>query len=245
MKRFVLGLLLLLPLASCSKPEAYSVPRSLPLLEISFSPSGGCTEAVAKEIDAAKGGILVQAYSFTSAPIAKALVDAHKRGINVQVILDKSQRTAKYSSADFVQHAGIPAFIDAKHAIAHNKIMVIDGATVITGSFNFTKSAEENNAENLLVIRDKTIADRYTANWNDHLKHSEKYEAKDVGYSEKQASGTEANAAGRYVSSARSEVFHKANCNSAAKISAKNRVVYSTRDEAIQAGKKPCDECRP
>jgi len=68
--------------------------------------------------------ILVQAYSFTSIPIAKALVDAHKRGVDVRVILDKSQRGEKYSSADFVLHAGIPTFIDAKHQIAHNKIMI-------------------------------------------------------------------------------------------------------------------------
>ena len=77
--------------------------------------------------------MLVQAYSFTSAPIAKALVDAHKRGVDVRVILDKSQRTEKYSSADFVAHAGILTLIDAKHAIAHNKVMVIDGETVLTG----------------------------------------------------------------------------------------------------------------
>jgi phosphatidylserine/phosphatidylglycerophosphate/cardiolipin synthase-like enzyme len=68
--------------------------------------------------------------------------------------VDKSQRTEKYSSADFVAHAGIPTYIDAKHAIAHNKIMVIDGYEILTGSFNFTKAAEENNAENLLVILD-------------------------------------------------------------------------------------------
>lgn len=121
--------------------------------------------------------VLVQAYSFTSAPIAKALVDAHKRGVDVRVILDKSQRTAKYSSADFIAHAGIPTFIDAKHAIAHNKVMIID-EVVITGSFNFTKAAEERNAENLLVIRDKTIAEKYTRNWEIHAEHSEKYEGK-------------------------------------------------------------------
>ena len=56
----------------------------------------------------------------------------------MRVILDKSQRSEKYSSADFVAHAGIPTFIDAKHAIAHNKIMIIDGVTILTGSFNFT-----------------------------------------------------------------------------------------------------------
>ena len=60
--------------------------------QVCFSPKGGCTEAIVSQIDKAKTEILVQAYSFTSAPIAKALLNAHKRGIKVEVILDKSQR---------------------------------------------------------------------------------------------------------------------------------------------------------
>jgi phosphatidylserine/phosphatidylglycerophosphate/cardiolipin synthase-like enzyme len=120
--------------------------------------------------------VLVQAYSFTSAPIAKALMEAHKRGVKVQVILDKSQRTEKYTSATFLQNVGIPVYIDDKHAIAHNKVMVIDGRVVITGSFNFTKAAEENNAENLLVIDDAQIAEKYAKNWQEHLGHSVPYE---------------------------------------------------------------------
>ena len=96
-----------------------------------FSPNGGCTEAVVEALGQAKATVMVQAYSFTSAPIAKALVDAHKRGVWVEVLLDKSQRTEKYSAADFLAHAGIPTRIDAQHRIAHNKVMVIDGAVVI------------------------------------------------------------------------------------------------------------------
>ena len=65
--------------------------------------------------------------------------------------------------------------IDGKHAIAHNKIIIIDGQTVITGSFNFTNQAEDHNAENLLVIRDHGLAQRYLANWHDHEAHSEPY----------------------------------------------------------------------
>ena len=102
-------------------------------------------------------------------------MDAHKRGVRVEVILDKSQRTQKYSSADFLANQGIPTKIDAKHAIAHNKVMIIDGETVITGSFNFTKAAEEKNAENLLVIKDKKLAERYIKNWQEHVQHSEDY----------------------------------------------------------------------
>jgi phosphatidylserine/phosphatidylglycerophosphate/cardiolipin synthase-like enzyme len=108
--------------------------------EVYFSPRGGCTEAIIKELDKAKSSILVQAYSFTSAPSAKALLNAHKRGVKVEVILDKSQRTQQYSSATFLHNQGIPVKIDAQHAIAHNKVMIIDGETVITGSFNFTKA---------------------------------------------------------------------------------------------------------
>jgi phosphatidylserine/phosphatidylglycerophosphate/cardiolipin synthase-like enzyme len=146
-----------------------------------FSPKGGVTEAVVHELGNAKNEILVQAYSFTSAPIAKALVDAHKRGLKVTVILDRSQRSTKYSSADFVNHAGIPIYIDAKHAIAHNKIMIIDQAVVITGSFNFTKAAEEKNAENLLVIKGNTeLVKKYLANFKEHLGHSESYEGRQV-----------------------------------------------------------------
>jgi phosphatidylserine/phosphatidylglycerophosphate/cardiolipin synthase-like enzyme len=101
--------------------------------QIYFSPKGGCTEAIVKEIRNAKSEIYVQAYSFTSVPIVKALLDAHKRGIKVEAILDKSQKKAKYTSATFLYNAGIPTYIDSKHAIAHNKVMIIDKEIVITG----------------------------------------------------------------------------------------------------------------
>lgn len=68
--------------------------------------------------------------------------------------------------------------IDAAHAIAHNKVMIIDGETVITGSFNFTKAAEEKNAENLLVIHDRALATKYMENWKEHAGHSAVYERK-------------------------------------------------------------------
>jgi phosphatidylserine/phosphatidylglycerophosphate/cardiolipin synthase-like enzyme len=144
-------------------------------IQVYFSPKGGCTEAVVETIGKAHSSILVQAYSFTSAPIAKALVEAKNRGVQVRVILDKSQRTERYSSADFLFNASVPTWIDTKHAIAHNKVMVIDSRTILTGSFNFTKAAEESNAENLLVIDDPKLAEKYVNNWKLHLKHAETY----------------------------------------------------------------------
>jgi phosphatidylserine/phosphatidylglycerophosphate/cardiolipin synthase-like enzyme len=106
-----------------------------------FTPGGDCTDAIIQALTDAKRTILVQAYSFTSAPIAKALLEAHKRGVQVQVILDKSQRTEKYSSADFLANQGVPTMIDANHAISHNKVMIIDGEAVITGSFKCATSS--------------------------------------------------------------------------------------------------------
>jgi hypothetical protein len=147
-----------------------------------FSPTGGCTEACVNEIRQAQQQILVQAYSFTSVPIANALVEAHNRGVAVYIVLDKSQKTEQYSSADFVAHAGIATLIDSKHAIAHNKIMLIDRQTIITGSFNFTTSAEKSNAENLLVIRNRPdLYQAYESNFRHHYEHSEPYQGRGSG----------------------------------------------------------------
>lgn len=249
MKR-ILPLVLILFLSAILCLAQQALAQSLPPIEVHFSPKGGCTEAVVRELGAARATILVQAYSFTSAPIAKALVEAYKRGVKVEVILDKSQRTEKYSSATFMVNMGIPTKIDAQHAIAHNKVMVIDGATVITGSFNFTKAAEESNAENLLVIRSSELAAKYTANWQAHAAHAEPYErnessAAEPGRSSPPSIPSIAIVASGFVASKNSQVFHKPDCKSAKNISAKNLISYATKDEAIQAGKTPCRECQP
>jgi phosphatidylserine/phosphatidylglycerophosphate/cardiolipin synthase-like enzyme len=152
--------------------RAFDVDISHAPVEVYFSPNNGATAAIVREIDRARSEIFVQAYSFTSAPIAKALLMAHKRGVKVQAILDKSQKTQKYSSASFLTNSGIPTYIDDKHAIAHNKIILIDRAVVITGSFNFTKAAEEKNAENLLIIRSRELTKPYLDNWQRHREHS-------------------------------------------------------------------------
>jgi phosphatidylserine/phosphatidylglycerophosphate/cardiolipin synthase-like enzyme len=167
-------ILLLIPINQLSQAANLTLPKDTPV-EVCFSPKGGCADLITQSIEQAKTEILVQAYSFTSAPIAKALVNAYKRGIKVQAILDRSQRSEKYTSATFLTNAGVPTFIDSKHAIAHNKIMIIDRVKVITGSFNFTKAAEEKNAENLLIISSKELAKLYLDNWQNHKEHSEPY----------------------------------------------------------------------
>jgi phosphatidylserine/phosphatidylglycerophosphate/cardiolipin synthase-like enzyme len=162
--------LLRLPYRLYGKPPAHTVH---------FSPKGGCAEAVVAEIKTARHEILVQAYSFTSRPIAQALVDAKMRGVHVEIILDGSEEKEAYSDLHFFLQEGLTPRIDAQHAIAHNKVMVLDGHTVITGSFNFTNQAEEHNAENLLVLHHHTdLAALYRTNFMAHKEHSRDPDAK-------------------------------------------------------------------
>lgn len=142
-------------------------------ITVLFSPSGGCTQAIVDELNKSKESVIVEAYSFTSQPIANAVADALARGVDVRVVLDKSQRGDRNALTPFFGDHHVPVYIDEQHGIAHNKVMVIDKKVVITGSFNFTKSSEEKNAENLLIIHDRPkLAAAYLANFEHHLDHS-------------------------------------------------------------------------
>ena len=144
-----------------------------PHLTIHFSPNGGCTNAIVEEINNAKQSVYIQAYSFTSQPIVQATINAFKKGLTVGVILDKSQLHGPGSIGNDLLTNHVPTWVDAKHAIAHNKIIIVDGNMVSTGSFNFSESAESRNAENLIQIPDIDIAILYKANWDLHKTHSD------------------------------------------------------------------------
>lgn len=142
--------------------------------DLCFVPDGiNCEDLLINTINATQKQLLIQAYSFTSAPIAKAVIAAHKRGVQVVAILDKSQKGERYSSLTALQNAGVRVVIDSKPAIAHNKIMIFDQGAVFTGSFNFTKSASSRNAENGILIRgDQAISAAYMRNWLQRYRQS-------------------------------------------------------------------------
>jgi len=134
-------------------------------VDVAFSPSGGATELVVHTIESAHSTIRVAAYSFTSQPIATALLAARRRGIDVRVVVDKSNATARYTAATFLANQGVPVRVDYRYAIMHDKFLIVDGATVETGSFNYTAGAEGKNAENVLVLHDPAVAQRYGQEW--------------------------------------------------------------------------------
>lgn len=171
MKRAIAILSILL----CSLSWSANDPETAVVKTVRFSPNGGATAAAVAEIAAAKQTIRVQAYSFTSAPIADALIAAFNRGVDVVCVLDSSDATDKRAATARVADAGIEVFIDRKHAIAHNKLLLIDAKIVCTGSFNFTKNAEQNNAENFIVLQSEKLCAVYRENFEAHLKHSVRY----------------------------------------------------------------------
>lgn len=140
-----------------------------------FSPAYGgesCASNLVAEIVKAKKEIRVEAYQFTLQSVADALVAAQKRGVTVAMVVDNLAVEGRNSKVGFCASNGIPVVVDRKHGIFHNKMMVIDGKTVVTGSFNFTANAEYHNAENMWVLEGKDVAGACVSNWMVHSSHS-------------------------------------------------------------------------
>lgn len=151
-----------------------------------FTPDQNCTADIVAIIDKAKQSIFVQAYSFTSRPIIGALVNAAERGVSVFVILDKSDFSGQYYSPAqlFLDHH-ISLWNDNSLNIAHNKVIIIDRSIIETGSFNFTTAAQYNNADNVLIIYDPMLAEKYLANWYRRQRVSEHVEEGDTTISDR------------------------------------------------------------
>ncbi|MEO8598763.1 MAG: phospholipase D family protein [bacterium] len=150
-------------------------------LQVAFTPWDDIETLIISEIDGAKKQVLVQAYLLTSKKIAKALIATQKRGVDVMVLVDATQSARVPSSkAQDLSLAGIPVWLETRYQNAHNKIILIDvgtpSATVITGSYNFTWSAQHKNAENILIARkNPNLAARYALNWERHRQDATPY----------------------------------------------------------------------
>ena len=149
----------LLYLFCTSSPTSPVLPAKV---EVYFSPDGGAQDAIVERIEGAERAIDVAMYALTNREIAWALVRAHERGVEVRVLLDGDfDASCKYSKNTFLSRHGVNVKLDRSHIVGgevqgymHNKFAVVDGKVVITGSYNWTASAEHRNDENLLIITD-------------------------------------------------------------------------------------------
>jgi phosphatidylserine/phosphatidylglycerophosphate/cardiolipin synthase-like enzyme len=143
-----------------------------------FTPRDDTATAVSSQIDTAKKSILVAAYSLSEPTITAALLDAAKRGVEVHIIVNKTQQNDYYSTAPNLFQSGIDVVADLRESLFHNKYIVIDDSIVITGSMNYTKAGTTRNAENVLIITHPPLAKRYNEDWDFHYNHASPFRIK-------------------------------------------------------------------
>lgn len=144
-------------------------------IKVCFTPGERCDQEIVTEINHENKRVWVQAYYLTSRDIINAIINAKERGADVRVILDKSQdRSKRISVINAIGKRAIPVWVDNTVSIAHNKVIILGDNEVITGSYNFTKSAQDRNAENLLIIKSNKVAWEYSDNFIHRLLVSQK-----------------------------------------------------------------------
>jgi len=208
-------------------------------IQACFSPpmAGGCDplSSVLHAIGGAHKTIRIQIYSLTLQEIVSALVTAKRRGVDVRVIVDSGQlkedRSDKLRVASLAS-SGVPVLVDTVPGLMHDKVMVIDGETVLTGSFNYTWGAEHWNAENLLQIHDPVLAAEYLQNWNERAGQSHPL------------IGSGAGPSGAVIGNRRSMIYQWPGCRYYDKISPRNRVEFPSAAAAQAAGYRSANNCR-
>ena len=150
-------------------------------LQAAFAPWDNVESVITDAIDNAQKQVLVQAYLLTNKKITATLIAAHRRGVDVQVLADAQQHARTESSRlSELAAAGVTVGLETNYQNAHNKVIVIDAATpdatLITGSFNFTWTAQHKNAENILVVRQNpSLVSHYLLNWQRHRQDASPY----------------------------------------------------------------------
>ncbi len=151
---------------ACGSSASARQPAPAMTAVAAFSPKGDSLGLILRVIGEARQSIDVAAYSFTSKPIALALLQAHKRGVRVRIVADGGSNKGRYSAAAFMAGNGVPVRLSDGRAVLHNKFMIFDSLHVETGSFNYSASAAAKNAENVLYLKNAPdIARAYAAEW--------------------------------------------------------------------------------
>lgn len=157
-------------------------------VEILFTQDDTSPQArIVEEIARAKKMVTIQEYQLTAPRVVDALIAAKKRGVAVVAVLDHSLGFPLHDGPKALHAAGIEVFFDCQHAIAHNKLAVIDNETALGGSYNWSEGAEHHNAENLDVFHDPILIKRIIGEIEKHRAHSKTYAEMAIYAAEKSA----------------------------------------------------------
>ncbi|MBC8160644.1 MAG: phospholipase D family protein [Roseiflexaceae bacterium] len=130
-------------------------------IEVYFSPEDGVAKHILQRLAAAKRSIHFMAFSYTSSATADAMVAQSRAGLLVQGVFESQNAGGTGSAFSRLRQGGVDVLEDGNCYILHHKVIVIDQQTVITGSYNFTNSAERDNDENLVIVDDPALARAY------------------------------------------------------------------------------------
>ena len=144
-------------------PQGSALTQNSKTVEVLFSPNGGIRDKLISKINLSKKSVKIAIYGFTSGELAWALERAKNRGVDVRIVADRSQSAGKNSEISFLVSKLFPVKIRTGkgRGIMHNKFAVFDEAEVVTGSYNWTRGAEDYNYENAVFIRDPEIVKRF------------------------------------------------------------------------------------
>ncbi|MDE2005735.1 MAG: phospholipase D family protein [Rhodospirillales bacterium] len=223
-----------------------AAPARAAALEACFAPPlpGGCdpTAALIGAFDAARSEIRVQIYTLTARPIVAALLRAHRRGVDVRAIVDRSALRDDPADARAVARlaaGGIAVRIDTVPGLMHDKIAIVDRAIVLTGSFNYTYSAEHRNAENLLILRDPALAALYLRNWDAAAARARGQQDRGQAVPAARAAGP----SGAVRGNRHSMIYQWPGCPYYDRIAPANRVEFASAAAARAAGYRPARGC--
>lgn len=130
------------------------------ILAVRFSPNGGAASQVIYWLERANKSVHILIYSFTLDSIGDAIISAHRKGVDTKVVFEKSQ-ISEHSQFFRLADVGIQVRNDTNPALMHHKVTIIDGTIVLVGSFNYSNYAEDDNNEDLLVIRSYDVASAF------------------------------------------------------------------------------------
>lgn len=152
-----------------TRPGATTQPNIV--IEPYFSPKDRIAPIMVQLIDGAHTSLDIAAYTFSHRDVAAAIIRAHERGVKIRFVMDYTQsRLVTCRAIDLIE-AGIEVRTRRRRGFQHNKYLIIDSSVLVTGSFNFSPSADDINTENILVVRNAPeIIDAFVANHDTILK---------------------------------------------------------------------------
>ena len=131
-----------------------------------FSPGPDCRIAIEQAMETALDELLICVFTISDDRLSDAIQGAHRNGLTVRVISDNDKMEDKGNDVERLALSGVDVRIDRSPEHMHHKFMVVDGRTVLTGSYNWTRSAETRNEENLVVLDDPVLAGRFAEEFN-------------------------------------------------------------------------------